>query len=66
MTNPQSANYPYNSDVFTVVCERCEKTNEVNVVKQDGHNEPEEFSCAECGFELGKVRASVPPRTRIV
>lgn len=66
MSNPHSAKYPYNADTFTVECEKCNKNNRVNVTKQDGHNESEEYSCANCGHPLGRVRASIPPVTTIV
>lgn len=66
MSNSRNAEYPYNADTFTVVCENCEETNRVDVTKQDGHNEPEEYFCANCGHRLGTARASITPRTTIM
>ena len=66
MSNPHSAEYPYNAETFMVKCERCNKSNRVHVTKQDGHNEPEEYTCASCGHVLGRVRASISPVTTIV
>lgn len=66
MSNPHSAEYPYNADTFTVECKKCNKSNIVSVTKQDGHNEPEEYFCANCGHVLGSVSASITPGTTIV
>ena len=66
MSNPRSAEYPYNADTFTVSCKNCNETNRVSVTQQDGHNEPEEYFCANCGHLLGAARASMTPRTNIV
>jgi lysyl-tRNA synthetase class I len=66
MSNPHSDNYPYHGDTFTVVCPKCAKTNRVEVTQQDGHNEPEEYSCANCHHILGTTRASLTPRTSII
>lgn len=68
MSNSHSAEHPYIADTFTVVCKKCNKTNRVEVTKQDGHNEPEEYFCAnrDCGEAFGTARASITPRTTIV
>ena len=66
MSNPYSANYSYLDDTFHQKCPECGKCNRVEVVKQDGHNEQEEYWCAGCGHELGRQRASNTPRTSIV
>ncbi len=66
MSNPYSAAYPYHDDTFYKSCTSCSKCNRVDVTKQDGHNEPEEYYCADCNALLGTVRASQTPRTTIV
>ena len=57
---------PYGADDFEVECPKCHRTNHVEVTKQDGHNEPEEYACAGCGHQLGKVRASLSPTVTLV
>lgn len=66
MTSYLTATKSYNDGSFWVTCPKCEKLNEVSVTKQVGHNEPEEYYCATCGNELGKVSASLPPVVRFV
>lgn len=66
MTNYLNAAFAHKGDTFDVTCDACGKTNRVHVVQQDGHNEREEYDCAGCGAELGKVRASLPPRTTLI
>lgn len=56
---------PY-EDADTEVCPKCGATNRVVVVKQDGHNEPEEYDCAACGTKLGIRRASETPKTSVI
>jgi hypothetical protein len=66
MSNPYAAAYPYHDGTYHERCPNCGKCNEVEVTKQDGHNEPEEYSCAGCGHKLGTHRASLTPRTSLV
>ena len=57
---------PYPEDDFEEKCPRCGVVNRVEVVKQDGHNELEDYFCAKCGMKLGVRTASLTPRTSIV
>jgi len=61
-----AATKPYGADDFETKCPACSALNRVQVVKQDGHNEPEEYYCANCGNELGKLSASLSPTVRLV
>lgn len=61
-----SAMRPYHDDDFEIDCPKCGAKNRVSVTKQDGHNEPEEYHCAGCREEIGKVRASITPTTFLV
>ena len=66
MSNPHDADYPHSAGTFTIICKKCFKTNMVYVTRQDGHNDPEGYSCANCGHLLGSVGACITPRTAIV
>lgn len=66
MSNPYAAAHPYHDDTFYTCCPKCEKCNRVDVTKQDGHNESEEYYCASCRHLLGSARASLTPTTTIV
>lgn len=66
MSNPMNAAFGYDAGSFEVKCPECGKTNKVSVTEQDGHNEREEYYCANCRAELGKVKASNTPRTEII
>lgn len=58
--------HEYLADTFEKVCVNCGKRNKVEVSKQDGHNESEEYYCVHCGKQMGTVRSSNTPKTTIV
>ncbi len=66
MSNPYSAAHPYHGDDFEIECPKCGAKNRVSVTKQDGHNEPEEYHCAGCSAQIGKIRASITPETSLI
>lgn len=61
-----AATKPYGAGDFEIECPKCGALNRVEVVKQDGHNESEEYYCAGCRHEIGRARASLPPTTSLV
>lgn len=57
--------HEYEDDKFEIECPHCGNTNIVTVYKQDGNIGLEEYYCANCGYELGKIHASNTPRTEL-
>jgi transposase-like protein len=47
-------------------CPKCGAVNRVEVDKQDGHNELEDYFCAKCNHKFGSARACNTPRTSVV
>lgn len=66
MSNPHAAKYPYHAEDFEINCPKCGAKNRVSVTKQDGHNESEEYYCAGCKAEIGRISASITPTTTLV
>lgn len=66
MSNPYAAAHPFHAGTSFEKCPKCGKCNRVDVTEQDGHNEREEYYCADCHHLLGRVKASISPRTMIV
>lgn len=58
--------HEYLADTFEKVCEKCGKKNKIEVCEQAGHNEREEYYCANCGQKMGEIKASNTPKTSIV
>ena len=46
-------------------CPNCHSLLRVEIVKQDGHNDTEEYYCPYCGHEM-KARASQTPTVRLI
>ena len=60
-----NAFYPYSGGKEVRKCPNCKETNILEITLQDGHNEPEECYCKNCGNFLGTVRACITPTVHI-
>lgn len=61
-----ASTHEYLDNTFEEICKNCGQKNKVEVSKQEGHNEPEEYYCANCRKQMGAVSASNTPKTTIV
>ena len=65
MSSWVSATKPYKDGDYDIECEVCKSLLRVEVTKQDGHNEPEEYSCPVCG-NTRTIRASNTPSVTVL
>ncbi|WP_064202805.1 hypothetical protein [Brevibacillus brevis] len=61
MMSDWTARNPYPAGDYTETCDFCGCKFRVQVSKQDGHNESEEYYCPDCRKEF-RVRASMTPQ----
>ena len=47
-----ASTHEYLDNTFERICKNCCQKNKVEVSKQEGHNEPEEYYCANCRKQM--------------